>query len=319
MINQQDHNMKKKHGFLNYLKKNLIKTTKNLSQKIINLFRKKNVINEKLFNKLKETLIISDIDIYTTNKICHLIKNYAQKNKIKDSLELYDYLKIEMLKILLPVEVPLIIKKNKKKPFIILVIGVNGVGKTTTIGKIAHYFYKQKKSVLLASGDTFRAGAYEQLFTWSKRSHSILFKSNKKKDSSAIIFDAISYSKKKQIDILIADTSGRLHNNIMLMEELKKIARVIKKNNYMLIDEVMFILDANIGQNSINQFKMFHENIGITGITITKIDGTAKGGVIFSLANKFNIPIRFLGSGEKITDLNLFNAKDFINAIFIKD
>ncbi|QJC35119.1 signal recognition particle-docking protein FtsY [Enterobacteriaceae endosymbiont of Donacia proxima] len=313
MINKQDLNVKKKHGFLNYLKKNLIKTTKNLSQKIINLFKRKNIVNEELFNKLKETLIISDIDIHTTNKIINLTKNYAQKNKIQNSCKLYDYIKKEMLKILLSVEVPLIIKN--KKPFIILVIGINGVGKTTTIGKLAYYFYKQKKSVLLASGDTFRAGAYEQLSVWSKRSHSILLEKNKKKDSSAIIFDAISYSKKKKIDILIADTSGRLHNNIMLMEELKKITRVIKKNNNMVIDEVMLVLDANIGQNSINQLKIFHDSVGITGVTITKIDGTAKGGVIFSLANKFNIPIRFLGSGEKITNLHLFNAKNFINAI----
>ncbi|QJC34348.1 signal recognition particle-docking protein FtsY [Enterobacteriaceae endosymbiont of Donacia crassipes] len=318
MINKQNFNIKKKHGFFNYLKKNLIRTTKNISQEIINLFKKKNIIDKELFNKLKETLIIADIDIHTTNKICNLTKKYAQKNKIQDSFKLYDYLKIEMLKILLPVEVPLIIK-NKKKPFIILIIGVNGAGKTTTIGKLAYYFYKQNKSVLLASSDTFRAGAYEQLSTWSKRSHSILLENYKKKDSSAIIFDAISYSKKKQIDILIADTSGRLHNNIMLMEELKKITRVIKKNNNMCIDEVMLILDANIGQNSINQLKIFHDNIGITGITITKIDGTAKGGVIFSLANKFNIPIRYLCSGEKITDLNLFNAKNFINAIFINN
>ncbi|QJC34751.1 signal recognition particle-docking protein FtsY [Enterobacteriaceae endosymbiont of Donacia piscatrix] len=317
MINKQDFNIKKKHSFFSFLKKNLIKTTKDLSKKIINLFKKKNIIDRELFNKLKETLITSDIDIHTTNKICNLTKEYAQKNKIQDSCKLYDYIKNEMFKILLPVEIPLIIKN--KKPFIILIIGINGVGKTTTIGKLAYYFYKQKKSVVLVSGDTFRAGAYEQLSIWSKRSHSFLLENNKKKDSSAIIFDAISYSKKKNIDILIADTSGRLHNNVMLMKELKKITRVIKKNNNMLIDEVMLILDANIGQNSINQLKIFHDNIGITGITITKIDSTAKGGVVFSLANKFNIPIRFLGSGEKITDLHLFNAKNFINAIFINN
>ncbi|QJC33527.1 signal recognition particle-docking protein FtsY [Enterobacteriaceae endosymbiont of Donacia provostii] len=317
MTNKQDLNIKKKNSFFNYLKKNLIQTTKNLSKKIFNLFKKEKIINKKLFNKLKETLIVSDINIHTTNKICKLTKKYAENNKIKDSYKLYDFLKKEMLKILLPVEIPLIIN-NKKKPFIILIIGVNGVGKTTTIGKIAYYFYRKKKSVLLASGDTFRAGAYDQLFTWSKRSYSFLLKDNKKKDSAAIIFDAISYAKKKQIDILIADTSGRLHNNLMLMEELKKITRVIKKYNNTDIDEVMLILDANIGQNSINQMKIFHKNIGITGITITKIDGTAKGGVIFSIADQFNIPIRYLGTGEKITDLHLFNAKKFIDALFYK-
>ncbi|QJC35523.1 signal recognition particle-docking protein FtsY [Enterobacteriaceae endosymbiont of Donacia sparganii] len=317
MINKENINKKneKKISFFNYFKKKLIKTSKNIGKEIINLFKKKKFIDEKLFNNLKEKLIISDVGIHTANKIINLTKKYAKLNKLENSSQLYEYLKIEMLKILLPVEVPLVIN-NKKKPFIILIIGVNGVGKTTTIGKLAYYFYKKKKSVLLASGDTFRAGAHEQLNVWSKKSNSFFVYNKKKKDSSAIIFDAISQAKKKQIDILIADTSGRLHNNFFLMEELKKIVRVIKKNNNMVLDEIMLVLDANIGQNSINQLKIFHENIGVTGIIISKIDGTAKGGVIFSLANEFNIPIRYLGSGEKITDLYTFNAKDFINAIF---
>ncbi|QJC38384.1 signal recognition particle-docking protein FtsY [Enterobacteriaceae endosymbiont of Donacia fulgens] len=312
MINEKN---KKKIGFFNYLKKKLIKTSKNISKEIFNLFKKKNNINEKLFNKLQEKLIISDVGIHTTKKIINLTKKYVKLNNLENSSQLYKYIKAEMLKILLPVEIPLNINNNKK-PFIILIIGVNGVGKTTTIGKLAYYFYKKQKSVLLASGDTFRAGAHEQLFSWSKKSNSFFMYNSKKKDSSAIIFDAISKAKKEKIDILIADTSGRLHNNFLLMEELKKITRVIKKNNNMIINEIMLIIDSNIGQNSINQLKTFHDNIGITGITITKIDGTAKGGIIFSLANEFNIPIRYLCCGEKITDLYLFNAKDFINAIF---
>ncbi|QJC37974.1 signal recognition particle-docking protein FtsY [Enterobacteriaceae endosymbiont of Donacia marginata] len=311
MINKKS---KDKIGFFNYLKKKLIKTSKNISKEIFNLFKKKNIIDEKLFNKLQEKLIISDVGIHTTKKIINLTKKYIKSNKLESSSQLYKYIKEEMLKILLPVEIPLII--NNKKPFIILIIGVNGVGKTTTIGKLAYYFYKKKKSVLLASGDTFRAGAHEQLFSWSKKSNSFFIHNSKKKDSSAIIFDAISKAKKEEIDILIADTSGRLHNNFLLMEELKKITRVIKKNNNMIINEIMLIIDSNIGQNSINQLRTFHDNIGITGITITKIDGTAKGGIVFSLANEFNIPIRYLCCGEKITDLYLFNAKDFINAIF---
>ncbi|QJC33934.1 signal recognition particle-docking protein FtsY [Enterobacteriaceae endosymbiont of Donacia cinerea] len=306
----------KKMSFFNYLKKKLIKTSKNISKKIIKIFKKTNTIDKNLFNKLQEKLIISDISIHTAKKIINLTKKYVQLNKLEDPSQLYKYLKIEMLNILLPVEIPLLINKNVKKPFIILIIGVNGVGKTTTIGKLAYYFHKKNKSVLLASGDTFRAGAHEQLFTWSKKSNSFFIYNSKKKESSAVIFDAIFQAKKKQIDILIADTSGRLHNNILLMEELKKIVRVIKKNNNMVVDEIMLVLDANIGQNSINQLKTFHKNIGVSGITLTKIDGTAKGGIIFSLANEFNIPIRFIGCGEKITDLRLFNAKDFINAIF---
>ncbi|QJC36750.1 signal recognition particle-docking protein FtsY [Enterobacteriaceae endosymbiont of Donacia vulgaris] len=305
----------KKISFFSYLKKKLIKTSNNISKKIIKLFKQKNTIDKKLFDKLQEKLIISDIGIHTTKKIIDSIKKYVTLNNLQDSSQLYKYLKIEMLNILSHVEIPLVINKNIKKPFIILIIGVNGVGKTTTIGKLAYYFYKKKKSVMLASGDTFRAGAHEQLFTWSKKSNSFFIYNSKKKESSAVIFDAIFQAKKKKIDILIADTSGRLHNNISLMEELKKIVRVIKKNNNMVVDEIMLILDATIGQNSINQLKTFHNNIGVTGITLTKIDGTAKGGIIFSLANRFNIPIRFIGCGEKITDLHLFNAKDFINAI----
>ncbi|QJC37570.1 signal recognition particle-docking protein FtsY [Enterobacteriaceae endosymbiont of Donacia bicoloricornis] len=310
MINKKS---KEKMSFFNYLKNKLIKTSKNISKEIFNLFKKRNTIDEELFNKLQEKLIISDVGIYTTKKIINLTKKYVKLNKLKDSSQLYTYIKEEMLKILLPVEKPLIINN---KPFIILIIGVNGVGKTTTIGKLAYYFYKRKKSVLLASGDTFRAGAHEQLFSWSKKSNSLFIYNSNKKDSSAIIFDSISKAKKDKIDILIADTSGRLHNNFFLMEELKKIVRVIKKNNNMVINEIMLVLDSNIGQNSINQLKTFHDNIGVTGITITKIDGTAKGGVIFSLANEFHIPIRYICCGEKITDLHLFNAKDFINAIF---
>ncbi|QJC36338.1 signal recognition particle-docking protein FtsY [Enterobacteriaceae endosymbiont of Donacia simplex] len=314
MINKKN---EKKISFFSYLKRKLIKTSKNISKKIIKIFKKTNTIDKKLFDKLQEKLIISDIGIHTTKKIINSIKKYIQLNKLEDSSQLYKYLKIELLNILLSVETPLVINKNIKKPFIILIIGVNGVGKTTTIGKLAYYFYKKKKSVMLASGDTFRAGAHEQLFSWSKKSNSCFIYNSKKKESSAVIFDAILQAKKKQIDILIADTSGRLHNNIFLMEELKKIVRVIKKNNNMVVDEIMLILDATIGQNSINQLKTFHNHIGVTGITLTKVDGTAKGGIIFSLANEFNIPIRFIGCGEKITDLHLFNAKDFINAIFI--
>ncbi|QJC31908.1 signal recognition particle-docking protein FtsY [Enterobacteriaceae endosymbiont of Donacia versicolorea] len=307
-------NQKKKVGFFSYLKKKLFKTSKNIGTEIINLFKKKYVIDEKLFSKLKETLIISDVSIKTTNKIINLTKKYAKLNKLQNSSQLYKYIKIEMLKILLPVEVPLIIN-NQKKLFVILIIGVNGSGKTTTIGKLAYFFRKQGKSVFLASGDTFRAGAHEQLFSWSNKSSSFFTKNIKRKDSSAIIYDAISEAKKNKVDILIADTSGRLQNNISLMEELKKIVRVIKKNNGIL-NETMLVLDANIGQNSINQVKVFNNNIGITGIIMTKTDGTAKGGVIFSLADEFNIPIRYFGTGEKITDLYLFNAKNFIKEIF---
>ncbi|QJC28000.1 signal recognition particle-docking protein FtsY [Enterobacteriaceae endosymbiont of Plateumaris braccata] len=309
--------IKKKQGFFSYLKNSLLKTSRNISKEIINIFSNKNIIDEKLFNSLTKTLITADVGLKTTKKIINLVSKYAKKKNLKSSFLLYDYIKQEMLNILIPVERPLIIKN--KKPFIILIIGVNGVGKTTTIGKLAYYFYKKNKSVLLASGDTFRAGADKQLTFWSNKSHSCIISNCKNKDSASVIFDAFYKAKNKNIDILIADTAGRLHNNLNLIEELKKIIRVIKKINNQSPDEIMLILDANIGQNSINQLKVFHDSIGVTGITITKIDGTAKGGIIFSLANEFGIPIRYIGSGEKITNLHSFNAKDFINAIFYKN
>ncbi|QJC28896.1 signal recognition particle-docking protein FtsY [Enterobacteriaceae endosymbiont of Plateumaris rustica] len=308
---------KEKKGFFNYLKNSLLNTSRNISKEIINIFSNKNIIDKKLFNSLKKTLITADVGLKTTKKIINLVSEYAKKKKIKNSFLLYDYIKEEMLNILTPVERPLIIRN--KKPFIILIIGVNGVGKTTTIGKLAYYFYNHNKTVLLASGDTFRAGADKQLTFWSNKSHSNIINNYKKKDSASVIYDAFYKAKNNNIDILIADTAGRLHNNLNLIEELKKIVRVIKKINNQSPDEVMLIIDANIGQNSINQLKVFHDSIGVTGITITKIDGTAKGGIIFSLANEFGIPIRYIGSGEKITNLHLFNAKDFINAIFSKN
>ncbi|QJC28449.1 signal recognition particle-docking protein FtsY [Enterobacteriaceae endosymbiont of Plateumaris consimilis] len=310
--------VKKKQGFFSYLKNSLLKTSRNIGKEIIKIFSNKNIIDEKLFNSLTKTLITADVGLKTTKKIINLVSKYADKKKLQSSFLLYDYIKHEMLNILIPVERPLII--GNKKPFIILIIGVNGVGKTTTIGKLAYYFYKNNKSVLLASGDTFRAGADKQLTFWSNKSHSYIVNNYKKKDSASVIFDAFYKAKNKNIDILIADTAGRLHNNLNLIEELKKIVRVIKKvNNQSPPDEIMLILDANIGQNSINQLKIFHDSIGVTGITVTKVDGTAKGGIIFSLANEFGIPIRYIGSGEKITNLHLFNAKEFINAIFYKN
>ncbi|QJC31486.1 signal recognition particle-docking protein FtsY [Enterobacteriaceae endosymbiont of Donacia tomentosa] len=323
MINKKDSilNTKKKKtgiGFFSYFKKKLLKTSKTFSTNILNLFKKKYIINSQLFNELKEKLITSDISINTTKKIIDEAKKYAELNKLQNSSQLYEFIKQKMLNILLPIEIPLNIN-NGSKPFIILIIGVNGVGKTTTIGKLSNYFHNKGKSVLLASGDTFRAGAHEQLLSWSNKSKSIFMENNIKHDSSAIIYDAIYEAKKKNIDVLIADTAGRIHNNLSLMRELKKIVRVIKKTNKNNPDEIMLILDANIGQNSINQLKAFHDNIGVTGITITKLDGTARAGVIFSIAYEFNIPLRYVCIGEKIDDIHLFNAKNFIDAIFTKN
>ncbi|QJC30234.1 signal recognition particle-docking protein FtsY [Enterobacteriaceae endosymbiont of Neohaemonia nigricornis] len=305
-------------SFFSSLASNLWKTSKNISKNFINLFRKKHNINVNFFNSLKETLIISDIGIKTTNDIVNKTIQYSKLNNIQYSDQLYNFIKQEMFNILSIVEKPLIIN-SMNKPFIILIFGINGVGKTTTIGKLAYYFYKQNKSVYLASGDTFRAGANEQLKIWSYKSNSYIINNNKIHDSSAVIYDAIVKTKKDNIDILIIDTAGRLHNNISLLEELKKNVRVIKKKIYDAPNETMLILDSNIGQNSINQFKIFNKHINITGITITKLDGTAKGGVIFSLANEFKIPIRYICTGEQIQDLHLFNAENFINTIFTKN
>ncbi|PLO70888.1 signal recognition particle-docking protein FtsY [Klebsiella michiganensis] len=305
-----------KEGFFARLKRSLVKTKQNLGSGFISLFRGKK-IDDDLFEELEEQLLIADVGVETTRKIITRLTNDASRKQLRDAEALYGLLKEEMGDILAKVDEPLNVEG--KTPFVILMVGVNGVGKTTTIGKLARQFEQQGKSVMLAAGDTFRAAAVEQLQVWGQRNNIPVIAQHTGADSASVIFDAIQAAKARNIDVLIADTAGRLQNKSHLMEELKKIVRVMKKLDVDAPHEVMLTIDASTGQNAISQAKLFHEAVGLTGITLTKLDGTAKGGVIFSVADQFGIPIRYIGVGERIEDLRPFNAGDFIEALFARE
>lgn len=305
-----------KEGFFARLKRSLLKTKENLGSGFISLFRGKK-IDDDLFDELEEQLLIADVGVETTRKIITHLTETASRKQLKDAEALYGLLKEKMSEILASVDAPLNVEG--KTPFVILMVGVNGVGKTTTIGKLARQFEQQGKSVMLAAGDTFRAAAVEQLQVWGQRNSIPVVAQHTGADSASVIFDAIQAAKARNIDVLIADTAGRLQNKAHLMEELKKIVRVMKKLDVDAPHEVMLTIDASTGQNAISQAKLFHEAVGLTGITLTKLDGTAKGGVIFSVADQFAIPIRYIGVGERIEDLRPFNAGDFIEALFARE
>ncbi|EKS6645307.1 signal recognition particle-docking protein FtsY [Enterobacter hormaechei] len=305
-----------KEGFFARLKRSLLKTKENLGSGFISLFRGKK-IDDDLFEELEEQLLIADVGVETTRKIITNLTEGASRKQLRDAEALYGLLKDEMGEILAKVDEPLNIEG--KMPFVILMVGVNGVGKTTTIGKLARQFEQQGKSVMLAAGDTFRAAAVEQLQVWGQRNNIPVIAQHTGADSASVIFDAIQAAKSRNVDVLIADTAGRLQNKSHLMEELKKIVRVMKKLDEDAPHEIMLTIDASTGQNAISQAKLFHEAVGLTGITLTKLDGTAKGGVIFSVADQFGIPIRYIGVGERIEDLRPFKADDFIEALFARE
>ncbi|EOC1288118.1 signal recognition particle-docking protein FtsY [Cronobacter muytjensii] len=305
-----------KEGFFARLKRSLLKTKENLGSGFISLFRGKK-IDDDLFEELEEQLLIADVGVDTTRKIIASLTEGASRKQLRDAEALYGLLKDEMGEILAKVDEPLNVEG--KTPFVILMVGVNGVGKTTTIGKLARQFEQQGKSVMLAAGDTFRAAAVEQLQVWGQRNNIPVIAQHTGADSASVIFDAIQAAKARGVDVLIADTAGRLQNKSHLMEELKKIVRVMKKLDENAPHEVMLTIDASTGQNAVSQAKLFHEAVGLTGITLTKLDGTAKGGVIFSVADQFGIPIRYIGVGERIEDLRPFNAGDFIEALFARE
>ena len=305
-----------KEGFFARLKRSLLKTKENLGSGFISLFRGKK-IDDDLFEELEEQLLIADVGVETTRKIITNLTEGASRKQLRDAEALYGLLKEEMGEILAKVDEPLNVEG--KTPFVILMVGVNGVGKTTTIGKLARQFEQQGKSVMLAAGDTFRAAAVEQLQVWGQRNNIPVIAQHTGADSASVIFDAIQAAKARNIDVLIADTAGRLQNKSHLMEELKKIVRVMKKLDVEAPHEVMLTIDASTGQNAVSQAKLFHEAVGLTGITLTKLDGTAKGGVIFSVADQFGIPIRYIGVGERIEDLRPFKADDFIEALFARE
>ncbi|MEC5319544.1 signal recognition particle-docking protein FtsY [Brenneria populi subsp. brevivirga] len=305
-----------REGFFTRLKHSLVKTRQNLGSGFIGLFRGKK-IDDDLFEELEEQLLIADVGVETTRKIIASLTEHANRKQLKDADTLFAKLKEEMAAILAKVDEPLNIEG--KTPYVILMVGVNGVGKTTTIGKMARQFQAQGKSVMLAAGDTFRAAAVEQLQVWGQRNHVAVVAQHTGADSASVIFDAIQAAKARGVDVLIADTAGRLQNKAHLMEELKKIVRVMKKLDVDAPHEVMLTLDASTGQNAVSQAKLFNEAVGLTGISLTKLDGTAKGGVIFAIADQFSIPIRYIGVGEGIEDLRPFKADDFIEALFARE
>ncbi|WPD74261.1 signal recognition particle-docking protein FtsY [Dickeya fangzhongdai] len=305
-----------KEGFFARLKRSLVKTRQNLGSGFVGLFRGKK-IDDDLFDELEEQLLIADVGVETTRKIIDRLTEHASRKQLKDAEALIALLKTEMSDILAKVDAPLDI--DSKTPFVILMVGVNGVGKTTTIGKLARQYQAQGKSVMLAAGDTFRAAAVEQLQVWGQRNNVPVVAQHTGADSASVIFDALQAAKARGVDVLIADTAGRLQNKSHLMEELKKIVRVMKKLDENAPHEVMLTLDASTGQNAVSQAKLFNEAVGLSGITLTKLDGTAKGGVIFAIADQFGIPIRYIGVGESIDDLRPFKADDFIEALFARE
>ncbi|MDC9527405.1 signal recognition particle-docking protein FtsY [Pseudoalteromonas sp. Angola-30] len=307
----------KKEGFFSRLKKGLLKTRVNIGSGFASIFSGKK-IDDDLFEDLETQLLTADLGVDTTMKLIDSLTDAADRKQLKDGDALYDLMKQEMAAMLKTAEQPLEVHADKK-PFVILMVGVNGVGKTTTIGKLAKQFQNEGKSVMLAAGDTFRAAAVEQLQVWGERNSIPVIAQHTGADSASVVFDAFQAAKARNVDVLIADTAGRLQNKDNLMQELEKIARVMKKIDPDAPHEVMLTIDAGTGQNAISQVNLFNQCVGLTGITLSKLDGTAKGGVIFAVADKFNIPIRYIGVGEGIDDLRAFKSDDFIDALFSQD
>ena len=310
---------KEKKSLFARLKESLSRTKENLGSGIVSLFKGK-TIDDELYEDLETQLLVADVGMDTTQKIIDHLTDSASRKDLKDAEALLDIMKQQMSGMLSQVNQPLSevmqAHDSSEGPFVILMVGVNGVGKTTTIGKLAKQFQQEGKKVMLAAGDTFRAAAVEQLQVWGERNDIPVIAQHTGADSASVLYDALEAAKSRGTDILIADTAGRLQNKNNLMEELKKVVRVMKKINPNAPHEVMLTLDAGTGQNAISQAKLFNEAVGLTGITLTKLDGTAKGGVIFSIADKFKIPIRYIGVGESIDDLRQFDGQEFIDALF---
>ncbi|ENK2094809.1 signal recognition particle-docking protein FtsY [Vibrio vulnificus] len=304
-------------SFFARLKRSLSRTKANIGAGFFGLFKGKK-IDDELFEELEEQLLVADVGMDTTLKIIENLTEKASRRDLKDGEALYGLLKEEMAEILTKVEQPLQVDSSKT-PYVILMVGVNGVGKTTTIGKLAKQFQNQGKKVMLAAGDTFRAAAVEQLQVWGERNSVPVIAQHTGADSASVIYDAIEAAKARGVDVVIADTAGRLQNKSNLMEELRKIVRVMKKIDDSAPHEIMLTLDAGTGQNAISQAKLFSDVAPITGITLSKLDGTAKGGVIFAIADQFNIPIRYIGVGEGIEDLRPFETQEFIDALFSRE
>ena len=303
-----------KKGFFQRLKQGLFKTHQGLVSKIDQLIAGKKKIDDDLLAELEEILITSDIGVKTTQELLHNVAVKVQRKELEDADLLKKNLQEQMLHILSQQENPLIL--STARPFVITVIGVNGTGKTTTIGKMAQKFKAQGKSVLLIAADTFRAAAIEQLEIWGQRAGCDVIKQKSGSDPSAVVFDGLKAAKSRGIDVVIVDTAGRLHTKVNLMEELKKVKRIMGREIPGAPHEILLVLDATTGQNSISQAKMFNQAVGVTGIALTKLDGTAKGGILIAISDELKIPLRYIGIGEKLDDLREFNARDFVEALF---
>lgn len=303
-----------KTGFFARLKQGLSKTSASIGEGMASLFLGKKVIDDELLEDIETRLLTADVGVEATAVIIQSLTQKVARKQLTDADALYKALQAELAAMLKPVEAPLVITPNK--PFVILVVGVNGAGKTTTIGKLAKKLQSEGKKVMLAAGDTFRAAAVEQLQVWGERNKIPVIAQHTGADSASVIFDAVQAAKARNIDVLIADTAGRLHTKDNLMEELKKVRRVIGKLDADAPHEVLLVLDAGTGQNAISQAKQFNQTVQLTGLALTKLDGTAKGGVIFALAKQFGLPIRYIGVGEGIDDLRTFEAEPFVQALF---
>ena len=314
-LSGQDKPQDNKASWFARLKQGLAKTSSSLGEGMASLFLGKKEIDDDLLDELETRLLTADVGMEATTAIMANLTRRVARKELADSGALYQALQVEMADLLRPIEQPMQITAEKK-PYVILVVGVNGAGKTTTIGKLAARLQKDGKKVMLAAGDTFRAAAVEQLQVWGERNKIPVIAQHTGADSASVIFDALQAAQSRGIDVLIADTAGRLHTKDNLMEELRKVGRVMSKLDDSAPHEVLLVLDAGTGQNAINQARQFNETIPLTGLALTKLDGTAKGGVIFALAKHFNIPVRYIGVGEGIDDLRDFVADDFVKALF---
>ena len=299
-------------GFFDKLKQGLSKTKSSFDEKLNNVFSNFRKVDEELLDELEEALIMSDVGVETSNKIIINLRNKIKKEKIEDEQAVKQALRDEIKNVLEEVDNTL---KLETTPSVILVVGVNGVGKTTSIGKIANRLKQDGKKVVVAAADTFRAAAVEQLEIWANRAGCDIVKREEGTDPAAVVYDAVKIAKEKQADVLICDTAGRLHNKKYLMDELVKIKKVIDKELPEASKEVLMVLDATTGQNAISQVTAFKETVNITGLVLTKLDGTAKGGVVIGIVAENKVPVKFIGIGEQIDDMEIFNSNDFVNAL----
>lgn len=312
----QEKPVAEKKGWFARIRAGLGKTRANLTDGLADLFMGRKQIDDDLMEELETQLLMADVGIEATTEIIDRLTDRVSRKELKEPQALYRALQEELAAMLEPVTRPLTLPPKGEGPFVILVVGVNGVGKTTTIGKLTQRFQREGRSVMLAAGDTFRAAAVEQLKVWGERNDVPVIAQHTGADSASVIFDAVSAAKARGVDVLIADTAGRLHNKAHLMEELKKVRRVMGKVDASAPHEVMLVLDAGTGQNALAQASTFNEAVPVTGITLTKLDGTAKGGIIFALARQLGTPIRFIGVGESLDDLRPFAASEFVDALF---